>query len=238
MTRESCTVCKKQGTDATRLKRCAKCKTEWYCSRDCQKAGWKNHKKTCAKNASDAGTPSGDASQTSANTAAQPKNLSAAIDKPFHQLESKTWLHDRPREDVYQLLIDAYRLRMEDNYKLEGDCDEDSIYGGRADSTAGFRRFLRLAEKTRWVLPSWWDSAKATECENSGMRGGWTSLASVVDKSDIVEHYGDPRMPMQLRVLGEQIYGRGPGGQSSAAMIQTMKSVEKGDMASSFFSLA
>ena len=163
---------KKQGSDAIPLKRCAKGKTGWYCSRDCQNADWKTHKKVCAKNANDTAAPSGGTGQASANTAAKPQNLSATVDKPFHRLESKTWLHDRPPEDVYQLLIDTYRLRMGDNYKLEGDCDEDSIYGGRADSAAGFRRFLRLAENARGVLPSWWGSENATECEKSGMRGG------------------------------------------------------------------
>lgn len=78
---------------------------------------------------------------------------------------------------------------MEDNYNFEGDCDMDSIYGGCADSLGGFRRFLRLAEKARGVLPSWWNKEKAIECENVGMRGGWSSLASAVEKSDIVEHY-------------------------------------------------
>lgn len=30
------------------LKRCATCKDVWYCGAECQKAGWKRHKKTCA----------------------------------------------------------------------------------------------------------------------------------------------------------------------------------------------
>lgn len=30
-----------------------------------------------------------------------------------------------------------------------------------------------------------------------------------VEKSDIVEHYTNPMMPMTLRVLGEKIYGKG-----------------------------
>lgn len=29
-----------------------------------------------------------------------------------------------------------------------------------------------------------------------------------VEKSDIKEHYGDPMMPMTLRILAERVYGR------------------------------
>jgi splicing suppressor protein 51 len=50
-----------------------------------------------------------------------------------HSITSQTWLHNRPAQDVYVLLIDTYRLRMEDSYNLEGDADDDSIYGGAHD---------------------------------------------------------------------------------------------------------
>lgn len=133
-------------------------------------------------------------------------------------------------KDVYQLLIDVYRMRMEDQYVFEGECDLDSIYGGRASSKKGFRHFLRRAEKAHGVFPSWWDEGKAIECENAGMCGGWSSLTSMVEKSDIVEHYGDLNMPMQLRMLGEQIYGRGLGGHDGIEIIQLMKSTEYGEM--------
>lgn len=43
-----CAVC---GKDEF-LKRCAKCSTTYYCSRDCQKSDWKFHKKICATQAS------------------------------------------------------------------------------------------------------------------------------------------------------------------------------------------
>lgn len=39
-----------------------------------------------------------------------------------------------------------------------------------------------------------------------------------MEKSDVVEYYGDPTMPMQLRKLAERIYGRGAGGYSSSSM--------------------
>lgn len=38
-------VCTKCGRDAE--KRCSRCKSEWYCSRNCQLKSWKTHKKIC-----------------------------------------------------------------------------------------------------------------------------------------------------------------------------------------------
>lgn len=232
MADETCTTCKKQGSDTSPLKRCAKCKTGWYCSRECQKADWETHKKTCARDAapSNADKNSNPSPVNPARPAA-PKNLSAAVDKPFHRLDTKSWLHDRPKQDVYKLLIDAYRLRMEDNFTLEGKRETDSIYGGCRDGRVGFRRFLRLAGKASGaVLPPWWTADHAAECEEAGLRGGWSSLASKVGKSEIMEHYGERDMPMQLRMLGEQIYGRGPGGQDGGSTLALMKATEAGTM--------
>ncbi|RDW93341.1 zinc finger MYND domain-containing protein [Aspergillus mulundensis] len=222
----ACNTCAKKASDEVTLKRCAKCKTQWYCSRECQKTDWKAHKKTCSKDASEANT--GD------NSRRTPKGLSAFIAKPLHELDKETWLHNRPEEDVYKLLIDAYRLHLEDQYVFDGDADVDSIYGGQPDSRDGFHRFLRLAERKRGLLPSWWSPEKAKECLATGLRGGWSSLANAVEKGDIIEHYGDHQMPMQMRMLSEQICGRGPGGQPGAEMRKIMMQTETGDMYTSF----
>jgi hypothetical protein len=32
------------------LKRCGKCKCEFYCSKECQKKDWLTHKRTCKRN--------------------------------------------------------------------------------------------------------------------------------------------------------------------------------------------
>jgi splicing suppressor protein 51 len=63
---------------------------------------------------------------------------------------------------------------------------------------------------------------RAERGESRGM------LACAVEKSDIVEKYGNPLMPMQLRMFAEQVYGRGPGGQSGAGMIQMQMMAENG----------
>ncbi len=225
----TCACCAKTGSNPdTNLKRCAKCQTTHYCSRECQKADWKAHKKVCARNAAAASaTNDPPTNSPSSHAGSPPKGLSAAINKPFHRLEAQTWLHDRPEQDVYKLLIDTYRFRMEDDYNLEGSADADSIYGGARDSLQGFRRFLRLAQSRRGLLPQWWSPEKAAECEAAGMHGsGWSSLTSAIEKSDVIEHYGDSKFPMQLRMFGEQVYGRGPGGQEGASMRRLMMTME------------
>lgn len=134
------------------------------------------------------------------------------MENPFRKLLDEKWLHDRPETDVYKLLIDTYRLRMQDNY-IFGDADVDSIYNGLRDGRPGFRRFLKQVERRSGLLPEWWGPAKAKECValGSGQHKDY-NLGHAVEKHDIVEQYGDSIMPMQLRMFGEQIYGAGPAG--------------------------
>ena len=45
---DRCSHCGKQGATGVELKRCSKCKQASYCGAECQKGGWKGHKKVCA----------------------------------------------------------------------------------------------------------------------------------------------------------------------------------------------
>lgn len=48
------------------------------------------------------------------------------------------------------------------------------------------------------------------ECEKMALSGnGWSNINHAVEKSDIVQHYKNPLMLMQLRMLGEKVYGKG-----------------------------
>ncbi|KAH7391651.1 hypothetical protein BKA64DRAFT_725208 [Cadophora sp. MPI-SDFR-AT-0126] len=50
---KTCTTCSKPSPDPETkpLKPCTKCQSVQYCSKECQKADFKNHKKDCAKKA-------------------------------------------------------------------------------------------------------------------------------------------------------------------------------------------
>ncbi|KAG9240118.1 hypothetical protein BJ878DRAFT_484137 [Calycina marina] len=86
-------------------------------------------------------------------------------------------------KEVFEQLIDCYRMRVEDEYVFCGDAG--GIYSGE-DPTDEFMEFLDQAESRKGLLPQWW-----------------------IEKSDIQEHYSNLLMPMSLRVLGEKIYGKG-----------------------------
>lgn len=213
----ACTSCKKSPPEVA-LKRCAKCSTTPYCSKDCQNADWKAHKKICGKQA-DVTTSISEGPATA--HLSPPKGLEKGVTFPFTRLDNGTWLHDRSERDVYGLLIDAYRLRVEDMYNLEGEADADSIYGGAANGRRGFQRFLGRVESCPGLLPSWWDATKKKDCQVLGMTTSqWYDLRSAVEKSDIIENYGDPQFPMQLRMFAEAVYGRAPGGTNGTAMRQ------------------
>jgi len=110
------------------------------------------------------------------------------------------------QDKLYERLIDCYRMRVEDEF----------VWGGNAmglhaeeDPVEGFMDFLKLAEEKKGVLPDWWSMDKKQECVNLGSkRNGWSSLHHTIEKSEVMEHYNDNFMPMNLRILAERIYGK------------------------------
>lgn len=239
----ACTTCKKSPPEVN-IKNCAKCTITPYCSRDCQKADWKAHRTICGKqNTGGARQSGGSSSIPVQHGAPQHGNdpvsrgaLAAVISNPFTRLDNGTWLHDRPEKDVFRLLIDVYRMRTEDDYKFDGNADVDSIYGGASDGGVnGFRRFLAEVEKKPSLLPAWWNVEKKEECVRFGQGGdSWARLDCAIEKLDVQEHYGEDRFPMQLRMFGETVYGRGPGGSDGTSMRKMMASMEGGGVESPF----
>jgi hypothetical protein len=44
----TCDHCDKTETKRGKMKECGRCRSVFYCSKDCQRAAWKKHKKTCS----------------------------------------------------------------------------------------------------------------------------------------------------------------------------------------------
>ncbi|KAF5674931.1 MYND domain-containing protein [Fusarium heterosporum] len=223
----ACNTCKKNEPSVT-LRRCAKCSVTPYCSRECQKNDWKTHKKICSRQSSSSSTtgvfPEGNALNISPT-----KGLESGLPDPFTHLDRGTYLHNRPEKDVYRLLIDVYRLRADDMYNLEGEADEDGLYGGAPDGLRSFKRFLQKVAARKGLLPSWWTPEKQRECEEFGMGDSqWQDLKTSTSKQEVIDHYGDPRFPMQLRMLGEAVCGSAPGGGDGTSMRKMMAAMETG----------
>ncbi|VUC35463.1 unnamed protein product [Clonostachys rosea] len=222
----ACVTCKKTAPEVT-IKRCAKCSVAPYCSRDCQKADWKNHRKTCGKES--AGSSSSSSPSNLFTPASPLKGLEKPVTKPFTKIGNGTWLHGRPETDVYRLLIDAYRLRVEDEYTMEGKMDNDSLYAGSGSGLKGFRRFVDRVASHAGLLPSWWSTEKRAYCERLGMDPSqWQNLCCTVEKSDIIEHYGTPLFHIELRMFAEKVLGSGIGGQDATMMLELL-TLREGD---------
>ncbi|KAK7423559.1 hypothetical protein QQX98_001017 [Neonectria punicea] len=224
----ACVVCQKTSAEGN-IKRCAKCSTTPYCSRECQKRDWKAHKKICGKTTV---PPGPSAAFTPARPGlSPPKGLDKPISRPFTHLDNNTWLCGRSEKDVFRLLIDSYRLRVDDDYTFDGDVPEDSVYSGAPNSLRDFQRYLAQVQSRTGLLPEWWSPEKKTECERFGMDSSqWQNLLSTAEKADIIDHYGDPQFPMQLRMFAEAVLGSGPGGTDGTAMRAMMMSMEGGSL--------
>lgn len=225
---QSCANCKKTATElnTTNLKNCAKCKVTLYCCRDCQKADWKAHKKVCASQAN-AGAAANTANSSS-YSAPPLKCLEKHVPNPFTRLDQGSFLHDRPENDVYKLLIDSFRMRQADDFNFENKTMPRSVYTGAASSMEPFREYIAKAATISNLLPPWWSPAKQTECEAFGESGAWSDLRKKVTKQDIINHYGDDKAPMQVRMLAEAVYGIGSMGQSGGSMRKFMSQMEQG----------
>ena len=193
-TQKACARCQRTQADI-RLKRCAKCQHQWYCSRDCQKVDWKSHKLFC-----------GSSQQTNAQATTNFDAMPKIVGDFFKNICQDNYLHQFSEKDAFRQLIDCYRMRVEDDYNFAG--DTRGLYNGD-DPLPDFQEFLDMAETRSGILPRWWSGAKRRECEKMAVGTvEWSDLNAAVEKQDIIEHYGDPTMPMTLRLLAEKIYGR------------------------------
>ena len=189
-TNNSTASCAKCNTTAGHLKKCAKCKSTWYCGRPCQQGHWKEHKKECRRFA--------------ANAAEAP---TGAAGNPFQAIQANTFLHGRPEPETFKLLVDILRMRQEDAYNFDCHHMPGTIYNEEPSSEPAFREMIRRAKAVNGLLPPWWSDEKEEEC----IRLNRANLGFAAEKHDIQQEHGDSMMPMKLRLVGQRIYGSQPG---------------------------
>ena len=242
----ACSVCAKTASAANLpvLNACAKCKTTLYCSRDCQKADWSKHEKICGKtapseapnassalhsnNSSSSAYVNANAEHRSTYSAPRLRDLEKHVPNPFTCLDLGTYLHNHPEKNVYKLLIDSFRIGQADDKNLENKTTPQSVYTGASSSIVPSRKYLTQAAKRAGLLPTWWNAEKQKKCEAFGESGAWQDLRKRVEKQEMIQHYGYDKVPMQMRMLAEAIYGRGSMGQSGAGARKMLRQMESG----------
>jgi splicing suppressor protein 51 len=145
----ACASCAK--TDV-HLLLCSGCKLVSYCGKACQKAHWKAHKPSC--------TPIKKEKQASSKPEAEEDWVDyddfedcTKDKKPFTAIANNVFLHNRSKDQTFQLLIDALRMRQEDMYALDGDTMPGTIYNMERSSENAFRIFIRKAQAVEGLLP-------------------------------------------------------------------------------------
>jgi hypothetical protein len=133
-----CHHCNKLETlNLTKLMKCQRCKESYYCSKDCQVADWKSHKKTCKEQKSAPTIESRSASKTSSSTMwAFVKSNYFDIAKEVYK---KTQEYNVPKKELFvdiDFYGDAPALRNEFKVRLTSDFLEGSSV---ADAPEWFR---------------------------------------------------------------------------------------------------
>lgn len=222
-----CDHCNAAETPANPLKRCSRCLTARYCNRDCQMAAWKEHKNGCLDNSTDndQGTntrshPSSTSKKGPQATHASPedeaKDPNGAFLAATMLIVKSQWLENRPEEEVFGIVVDAYRWYRGSDFDVNGGVRQDALNGG-GDPKVGFRHFLLSAERAGNTLPKWWSPAKRAACEHWAAQqmeteGSWSKLGRAIKMRDVNAHYPLPHFWALLHMLTEGMVGMELGG--------------------------
>lgn len=141
--------------------------------------------------------------------------------KPFcNMVQGKglknAYLTSHTRDEVERILIDSYRLRVENDHVHR---EEDhgihhpgkSIEGlvwSQGDAAEDFQRWLDLAESSG-TLPEWWRFEDRMECLASAVdKNDEESIFKPIDQSELITRYeGDMAIRNALCIIAELIVG-------------------------------
>lgn len=122
---------------------------------------------------------------------------------------TKMWLSSLPDTVCYDAIIDAYRLRVEDEYVLTGKVEVGSLYA-HDFPLAHFILFIELARR-EGILPDTWSPKRSVACQQIALdEDGDACILHAVDKDYIREKYknSDPIVVDVLRMVADKVYGR------------------------------
>ena len=126
-----------------------------------------------------------------------------------NRIRNGAWLSTFPEDEAFKRIIDSYRLRIVDEYNLNGKQFDQE------DPAADFKEYLDTAERKGEILPGWWTAEKKEACMSLGQQEGEHNLRGAVTKASINDGYGEATMAMKLRMVAQMITGRQVGGASS-----------------------
>ncbi|KAF1810952.1 hypothetical protein P152DRAFT_475015 [Eremomyces bilateralis CBS 781.70] len=145
------------------------------------------------------------------------------IEGPFHHILFGTWLYHRPDRDVDKLLIDTYRVQLQEN---PAGARHAGLGGNGNPSFDGFVRFLHFFENKRMMFPPFWNIKRIYDGEWLGRKDGWTNLKRPIDVDAVNAHYGDDTMLMQMKAFGHLVSDCGERmGRKPSAVYEFAKSI-------------
>lgn len=136
-------------------------------------------------------------------------NSSASSENLMDISGTKMWLSSLPDTVCYDAIIDAYRLRVEDEYVLTGKVEVGSLYA-HDFPLAHFILFIELARRED-ILPDTWSPKRSVACQQIALdEDGDACILHAVDKDYIRDKYknSDPIVVDVLRMVADKAYGR------------------------------
>lgn len=119
-------------------------------------------------------------------------------------------------EEVFKILIDSYRLRVELDHVHRGEDHGvysagkslDGLVWSQGDATEDFQKYLDLAEESG-VLPEWWRFENRMECLSEAVdKKNENGIFSHIDQEQLMTKYeGDTAIRSALCILAELIVG-------------------------------
>lgn len=168
----ACSTCHRiPGQREPPLGLCPHCARVGYCSRQCQRWHWNFHRPSCPILRAEPLQLIYEPVAIVNEPLLQPSynnSLRCYMPRPFTRLFFHIWLHDRPKEDVLRLLIDAFRVYVTCQ-NSPTHCMTPDLYRDAMNPLTGFRNFMTAITRKPWLLPSWWHPNDLQEVEQIGL---------------------------------------------------------------------